>query len=140
MDPSAVLRVGSLVGSLASVSRSSHGGKRDWEGNPSDKKTIGLLRRLPVELLCIFHIGKEANLIEQQEEGVALADPQLVYLGGGEWDAIRAQMEGVPTPKLATLTGINERTLRAYRQGTRPPPPEKVVVIAEALARMRDGR
>jgi hypothetical protein len=78
---------------------------------------IGLLHRLPVELFCIFHIGKEANLIEQQEEGVALADPQAVYLGGCEWEAIRAQMEGVPTRKLASLTGINERTLRAYQAG-----------------------
>jgi hypothetical protein len=110
------------------------------EGNPSDKKTIGLLRRLPVELFCIFHIGKETNLIEQQEEGVALADPQLVYSGGGEWEAIRAWMESVSSPKLAALSGINERTPRTYRQGTRRPPPESVGAIAEALARMPDGR
>jgi hypothetical protein len=111
----------------------------DRDGNPSDKKTIGLLQRLPVGLLCVFHIGKETNLIEQQEEGVALADPQAVYLGGGEWEAIRARMEAVPTRKLASLTGINERTLRAYRQGTRPIPAEKVGAIAEALARMLDA-
>jgi hypothetical protein len=66
------------------------------DASNSGKKTIGLLRRLPVELLCIFHIGKEANLIEQQEEGVALADPQAVYLGGGEWEALR---ELVRTPE-----------------------------------------
>jgi len=112
----------------------------DRDGNPSGKKTIGLLQRLPVGLLWVLHIGKEANLIEQQEEGVALADPQAVYLGGGDWEAIRAQMEGVPTRELAPLTGINERTLRAYRQGTRPIPAEKVGAIAEALARMLGGR
>jgi hypothetical protein len=111
----------------------------DREGNPSDKKTIGLLQRLHVELFCVFHIGKEANLIEQQEKGVVLGDPQLVYLGSGEWEAIRAKMEGVDIRKLAALTGINQRTLRAYRQGTRPIPPEKVGAIAGALARMLDA-
>jgi hypothetical protein len=111
----------------------------DREGNPSDKKTIGLLQRLHVELFCVFHIGKEANLIEQQEKGVVLADPQAVYLGGGEWESIRARMKGVDIRKLAALTGINERTLRAYRQGTRPIPPEKVGAIAGALARMLDA-
>ena len=91
-------------------------------------------------MLCIFHIGKETNLLEQQEEGVLTGDPQAAYLGGGEWEAIRAQMEGVPIPKLAVLTGINERTLRAYRQGTRPTPGGKVGVIAEALVRILGGR
>jgi hypothetical protein len=108
----------------------------DRDGKPSGKKTIGLLRRLPVELLCIFHIGKEANLIEQQEEGILLTDPQAVYLGGGEWEAIRKWLDRVPTSELSKRSGVDARRLREYRQGVSRPRPERAKAIAEALARM----
>ena len=112
----------------------------DREGNPSDEKTIGLLRRLPVELFCIFHIGKETNLIEQQEEGVALADPQAIYLGGGEWDAIRARIADVPIAQLANLSGVSQRMLRYLLKRDRQPSADTIEAIAAALARMLDGR
>ncbi len=112
----------------------------DREGNPSGKKTIGLLRRLPVELFCIFHIGKETNLIEQQEEGILLTDPQAVYSGGGEWKPIRARMADVPIAQLANLSGVSQRMLRYLQNGDRRPSAETIEAIAAALARMLDGR
>ena len=45
-------------------------------------------------------------------------------------------LQEVSIPRLAELTGVNERTLYAYRKGTRRPPPEKVLTIAGGLGRM----
>ena len=87
----------------------------------------------------MLHIGKETNLIEQQEEGVLLTDPQAVYPGGGEWEAIRPWLDRVPLAELSKRTGVDERRLREYRQGRRRPRAERVEAIAKALTRMRSG-
>ena len=47
----------------------------------ADKATVGLLGRLHTHTISITHIGKESNLLEQQEEGVLDADPQAAILG-----------------------------------------------------------
>ncbi len=113
----------------------------DSEGNPSDEKTIGLLGRLDVHVLSVCHIGKESNLIEQQEEGVLLSDPQVVYPGGGEWEAIRSQLDRVSISELSRLSGISERRLREYRQGARRPSAKRLEAIAGALGRVQpEGR
>ena len=108
----------------------------DREGNPSDKKTVGLLRRLPVEVLCIFHIGKEANLLEQQEEGVLTGDPQAVYAHTSEWEQVRPLLSQVSIRELAARSGVSGRMLRALRQGDREPSPETVQAILGALGEM----
>ncbi len=108
------------------------------DGETSASWTKGLLGRLDVHVLTVVHIGKETNLLEQQEEGVLSGDPQAIYSAGGEWEAIRSQLDRVSIAKLATLTGLNARTLRCYRQGTREPPLEKFEAISAALARMLD--
>jgi hypothetical protein len=56
---------------------------------PAHRGTVGLLGRLDIHVLTTFHIGKESNLIEQQEEETLLADPQAVYGGGGEWEMLQ---------------------------------------------------
>ena len=98
----------------------------------------GLLGRLHVHVLYAIHIGKETNLLEEQEKGNVLTDPQEVYRGGGEWGEIRSWLDRVSIAKLATLTGLNARTLRCYRQGTRKPPPEKLEAIAVVVVQMLD--
>ena len=86
----------------------------------------------------MLHIGKETNLIEQQEEGVLIDDPQAVYLGGGEWEALRSRLDRVSLAELSKEAGISERRLREYRQGKRRPRAERVAVIAAAVVRMLD--
>jgi DNA-binding transcriptional regulator YiaG len=108
----------------------------DSEGNPSDEKTIGLLGRLHVHVLSILHIGKESNQIEQQEEGVLLSDPQVVYSEEGDWEMIRSQLGRVSISRLARLSGVSERRLREYRQGDRKPSPKRLEAIAAALGRV----
>jgi hypothetical protein len=112
----------------------------DARGNQSSSRTIGLLARLHVSVLPVFHIGKETNLIEQHEEGVLLADPQAVYLSGGEWEAVRSQLDSVPTAKLAELSGVSPRMIRALRRGDRRPSAKTVEAITEALVRVLNDR
>ena len=54
------------------------------DGSPSIRGAKGLLSRLHVRAFHVSHIGKETNLLEQQEEGILLTDPQAVYLGEGD--------------------------------------------------------
>jgi hypothetical protein len=61
----------------------------DPDGNPSNYWTSGLLGRLNIYVLTIFHIGKETNLLEQQGKGVLTTDPQVIYWGGEEWKGMR---------------------------------------------------
>jgi len=108
------------------------------DGNPSDQWTKGLLGRMHVRVLTVVHIGKEANLLEQQEEGVLLTDPQAVYFGGGEWEAIRPWLDRVSIRKLSRLSGVPERRLREYRQGARRPSAKRLGAIMPHLAQMLD--
>ncbi len=67
----------------------------------------------------MLHIGKETNLLERQEEGVALCEPQTVYWSTSDWETLRPWLDRVPLAELSKLTGIPERTLRSYRLGER---------------------
>jgi len=108
------------------------------DGNPANSWTVGLLGRRDIQVLTAFHIGKESNLIEQQEEGILIADPQAVYRGGGEWEMLRPYLDRVSISELTELTGVPARTLRSYRQGDRRPKPRQLHRIAAASAQLLD--
>jgi len=105
------------------------------DGEPCGFQTVGLLRRREIVALSISHIGKESNLLEEQEEGILFADPQLVYSDPGEWEMIRARLQGVRLRDVARPTGISTRRLREYRRGARVPSRETSKRIAGILAR-----
>ena len=110
----------------------------DAEGNRSDSGTTGLLGRLHLQVLSVLHIGKETNLLEQQEEGVLLADPQAVYFGAGEWETIRPWLGRVSKRELSRLSGVPERRLREYRQGMHRPSAKTLDTIVTGLGQMLD--
>ncbi len=110
----------------------------DPDGEPSHSRSIGLLGRLHVRALPPFHIGKEANLLEQQEEGILLTDPQAVYLGERGLEAISSQLQSVSIVKLAALSGVSERMLRSIRNGVRRPSAKTLDAIMPHLAHMLD--
>jgi hypothetical protein len=109
------------------------------DGNPANSWTLGLLGRRDIHALTAFHIGKESNLIEQQEEGILIADPQAVYRGGGEWEMLRPYLDRVSIPELAELSGVSPEMLRKVRRGERRPSAQRRVAIIKALAEMLDG-
>jgi hypothetical protein len=108
------------------------------DGLPADKETVGLLGRLHIHAISITHIGKETNLLEQQEEGVLIVDPQAVYWGGGEWETVRPYLDRVSIAELSRRSGVNARRLREYRQGVRRPKAKTFRKIVKALAEMLD--
>jgi hypothetical protein len=110
------------------------------DGNTSDSRTSGLLTRLHVRVFTISHIGKETNLIEQQEEGVLTDDPLAVYSTEGEWEVIRSRLRSVKISDLATLSGISPRMIRNLRKGDRRPGRGTRKAITEALVRMLNER
>jgi hypothetical protein len=105
---------------------------------PANKETEGLLARLDIDAISITHIGKETNLLEQQEEGVLMADPQVAYWGGGEWAMIQPYLDRVSISELARRSGVSARRLRELRQGDEQPKAKNLSAIIEALAQMLD--
>jgi transcriptional regulator with XRE-family HTH domain len=111
----------------------------DAEVNRSNSQTIGLLDRLNVRVLSVSHIGKETNLLEQQEEGTLVADPQAVYLDGGGREAIRPHLDRVSISELSARSGVSERMLRYLRRGERRASEKTLEAIDPALVRMLDA-
>jgi hypothetical protein len=68
-------------------------------------------------VLTAAEIGKETNLVEQQEEGLLLVDPQEVYESDDRWGEIQRWLSGQRIDNVAAATGIGERLLRKYRVG-----------------------
>jgi hypothetical protein len=81
--------------------------------------------------LTIQTIGKDANLIEQQEAGVLLGDPQAAYASPLELDQLRARLSAVSIRELAARSGLSERMLRAVRDGSRRPAPATARAFTE---------
>jgi hypothetical protein len=54
------------------------------------------IRSVAVEL-----IGEEANLLEQQEAGLAIRDPQAIYSSPSEWVRVRSRLAEVSMPEPA---------------------------------------
>ena len=48
-------------------------------GNPAKEKTVRLLGRRQIQPIAVQLIGKEANLLKQQEPGLAIRDPEAIY-------------------------------------------------------------
>jgi len=81
----------------------------------------------------VLHIGKESNLLEQQEEGGLIADPQAVYLSEADYQGLRELIARVSIPKLAAASGVSERMLRYIRDGSRRPSPATAQAVYGAL-------
>ncbi len=111
----------------------------DASGNPSGKRSRGLLGRVHVQASLIQHIGKESNLLEEQEHGTVDHDPQTVFRTGAELAALRAWLHRVLIAEVSRLSGISERMLRAIRNGERNPAPDKLAAIEWSLAVLSNG-
>jgi hypothetical protein len=96
----------------------------DGDGNPSGKKTIGLLQRRPIRVERIKYIGKESNSLEEVESGL-IHSAQNVYTeypDPREWETkIRPALKKVPLPVLEKESGLSRMMLINARVGrTRP--------------------
>jgi transcriptional regulator with XRE-family HTH domain len=110
-------------------------------GEPAGKETEGLLGRRHVRVLTIRLIGKETNLLEQQEKGVALTDPQAVYSYEMELELLRVHLEegSVSIRELAERSGVSQKMLRDVREGKRRLSARRLEAAIEALGELLDG-
>jgi hypothetical protein len=111
----------------------------DSSGAPAERWTVGLLARRPITASLVIHIGKETNLLEQQQEGVLEVDPQAVYLSEADYQGLRQLIGRVSIPKLAVTSGVSERMLQYLRDGYRRPSPATVEAVLRALGEMLGG-
>jgi hypothetical protein len=111
----------------------------DSRGNPAERWTVGLLGRRPITASLVLHIGKETNLLEQQEEGVLEVDPQAVYLSEADHQGLRELIGRVSIPRLAAASGVSERMLRYLKNGSRRPSPATAQAVLGALGEMLGG-
>ena len=81
-------------------------------------------------------IGKETNLLERQEAGLAIRAPQAIYSSPSEWERMRSRLGEVSIPKLAKRSGVSERMLRYLRDGARQPSPATAQAVFGALGEM----
>jgi hypothetical protein len=113
------------------------------DGSLCRGSTVGLLRRRPVAALCLKHVGKESNRLEDVEAGLA-HDADEVYTEYADpahdpWRMIVVPvLKFIPLPKLQEATGMSRTQLKALRNEHAMPRPqnrEVLVRIAASFAR-----
>jgi hypothetical protein len=117
----------------------------DAFGRPSDRQTVGLLRRRDVHTVptLLTYIGKESNKLEEVEEGIEhdldeimteYADPRR-----DPWrELVVPVLQEIPSKQLAQAAGISERSIRKIRNERSRPNVrhhEKLVQAAGEFAR-----
>jgi hypothetical protein len=88
------------------------------DGQPCDRRTVGLLGRRPVMATEITVIGKEANELEQVETGLIddLEEVQTIYVQDRS-EEFREQLRGVSVKDAIALTGLSRRQVFYLRSG-----------------------
>ena len=96
------------------------------DGRPCGKRTVGLLRGLPVSSAYVVHVGKESNKLEAVEAGVEhdtdeiwteYADPKR-----DPWITTALPMlKQMKAKDLAEMTGTSIQSLKAIRNGSQLP-------------------
>jgi hypothetical protein len=100
------------------------------DGRPCGRETTGLLRRRPVRAASFVYIGKEANELDDVEEGLVHDLGEVMTEYGhleDEWEhLILPALRQIPTRELAGRTGLTvrtiQRTIKAGPNATRPHP------------------
>ncbi|HEV2618017.1 MAG TPA: hypothetical protein VGU63_15575 [Candidatus Acidoferrales bacterium] len=98
----------------------------DSDGNPSGKQTIGLLQRRHVQIKQIKYMGKESNIIEDVEAGLAHSDADVyTYYPDPrreEWETqVRPALAKARLGLIEKETGLSRRMLIYARTGKRKP-------------------
>jgi hypothetical protein len=113
----------------------------DSDRNPSGKQSMGLLQRRHIQIEQVKYIGKESNVIEDVEAGLAHseADVYTYYPDPrrDEWETqIRPALKKMPLSVLERETGLSRRMLIYARTGKRKPHRKHQELIISALRKL----
>jgi hypothetical protein len=94
----------------------------DANGKPSDKQTVGLLKRRHVTIEIVKFIGKESNSLEDVDAGMvhSAEDVYTEYSDPSrdEWQTlILPVLKKMPLAELVAKTGLSRRALIDLRAG-----------------------
>lgn len=97
----------------------------DAAGQPSTKRTVGLLQRRHIQISSIRFIGKESNHLEAVEAGLMHA-AEAVYTEypdprHDDWLRVRDALHKIPLKTFEERTGKSRRMLIDARRGRRRP-------------------
>lgn len=110
----------------------------DAEGKPCDRRSIGLLRRRPVELGALDYVGKESHAVEEVSVGLVHdrleVQPRFESAGHTLWDLVFVPaLRRMSIHHLSKVTGLGTRQIRHIQQRKRGTTPEQQHVLkAEA--------
>jgi hypothetical protein len=110
------------------------------DGRPCGRETIGLLCRRPARASNLIYIGKEANELDEVEEGLVhdLGDVMTEYGPVDDpWTRVQLPIiRAVPTGKLAAAAGVDRKTVQRTKAGVTRPHPETARRLYEAAQRL----
>jgi hypothetical protein len=112
----------------------------DADGTPTNRQTVGLLRRRHICIVGLKYIGKESSFLENVEWGV-LHSSQSVYTEypdprRNEWSAVREVLWKIPLATFEEMTGKSRRRLIDARSGRREPHPDTRALLPSVAKRL----
>jgi hypothetical protein len=91
------------------------------DGSPSNRQTVGLLKRRHVSVGSIMYVGKETNRLEDVDNGLVhdWSEVYSVYKNPAHeaWRKQLPQLKKIPSRTLAAVAGISTRAIKAIRNG-----------------------
>ncbi len=93
------------------------------DGLPCGPYTTGELSRLHVDVTDVVHIGKESHELEEVQAG--LTPPGATYVHyvdeRAEWEKAKKILKAIPRKKLANVSGLHVRSIKAILNTPRLP-------------------
>lgn len=114
----------------------------DSNGNASGKQSMGLLQRRHIQIEQIKYIGKESNIIEDVEAGLAHSEADVyTYYSDPrreEWETqFRPALAKAKLSLLEKETGLSRRMLIYARTGKRKPHRKHQALLVSTLRKLR---
>jgi hypothetical protein len=112
----------------------------DMSGEPSGKRTRGLLQRRHIRVAALKYIGKESNKLEDVESGLIHA-AESVYTQypdprHDEWLTVTKALKGVSLNQFEQLTGRSRRMLIDARERRRMPHQRNRLLLAAVTRKL----
>lgn len=119
------------------------------DGEPCDRATIGLLKRRPVALASLTHVGKESNLLEDIQGGLVSDENEvLIEYRDPARDPFRTLavevLRALPVRQVATEAGLGLTTVKDTLRGAVKDPRKETrerltaVAVKHARAQLRE--
>jgi len=93
------------------------------DGEPCSPNTRGELQRLHVHMHLPLHIGRESNELEEVQAW--LTPPSRTYVTyideQSEWERVRRVLKTIPRKRLAKISGLHVRSIKAIVNSSRLP-------------------